>query len=95
MVDLAGDDVAVSLARDCRERRWSRGVEGEREEMSWSRGIDGRGAVRNIEKIFSLVEFTMITKVVRERADTKRDMEKKLLRGARGRLEEIARVDMK
>lgn len=95
IVDLAEEDVAVSLAMDWRERRLSSGEEGEREEMSCSRGRDGRGAVRNMEKTLSLVVLTMITKVVRERAAIKRDREKKLLMGARGRLEEIARDDMK
>ena len=95
MVDLAEADVAVSLARDWRERRWSRGGEGEREEMSWSRGRGGRGALRKIAKTFSLVELTMTTSVVTEKAAMKREMLKKLLMGARGRLEEIARLSMK
>ena len=93
MVDVAEADVAVRMARDCRERRWSRGGEGE--EMSWSRGRGGRGALRKIAKTFSLVELTITTSVVREKAAMKREMLKKLLRGARGRLEEIARLSMK
>jgi len=72
MVDLAAADVAVSLDREWRERRCRREEAGEREEISNSRDVGGRGAVRKMEKIFSLVEFMMITRVVTERAAMKR-----------------------
>jgi len=38
--------------------------------------MGGRGAVRKMEKILSLVEFVMITKVVTERAAIKSANEK-------------------